>query len=45
VQVLNDPSRYQRTREQIHEIFSFEETVDRYEHYFRQYAKQHHAQR
>ncbi|MBL8131250.1 MAG: glycosyltransferase family 4 protein [Anaerolineae bacterium] len=39
VAVLDDPARYRKTREQIAEIFSFKETVDRYEQHFRQHAK------
>lgn len=37
--VLDDPVRYRKTREQIAEVFSFKETVDRYEQHFRQHAK------
>ncbi|MCK6579099.1 MAG: glycosyltransferase family 4 protein [Anaerolineae bacterium] len=37
--VLDDPARYRKTREQIAEVFSFKETVDRYEQHFRQHAK------
>lgn len=39
VKVLDDPARYHKTREEIAHIFSFKETVDRYEQHFRQHAK------
>lgn len=38
VDILSNPEAYQRTREQISDTFSFEETVDRYEHIFRENA-------
>lgn len=38
VDIIAHPEQYQRAREQIAEIFSFEETVDRYEHLFRKNA-------
>lgn len=40
VDVLADPERYIHPREVIEEQFSFQETVDRYERIFRQYARQ-----
>lgn len=36
--VLNDPARYRKPREQVEAVFSFEETVNRYEQVFRRYA-------
>ena len=38
VDIIEHPETYRRSREQITEIFSFEETVNRYEHIFREYA-------
>ncbi|MDZ4771051.1 MAG: glycosyltransferase family 4 protein [Chloroflexota bacterium] len=40
IAVLDDPARYRKTRQEIQDIFSFKETVDRYEHHFRQHARQ-----
>jgi glycosyltransferase involved in cell wall biosynthesis len=37
--VLNDPQAYQHTREYIESIFSFKQTVDRYEEVFRRHAR------
>lgn len=37
--VLSEPHRYRKSRQEIQDIFSFKETVDRYEQHFRQYAK------
>ncbi len=39
ITVLDDPARYRRTRQEIQDIFSFKETVDRYEAHFREHAK------
>jgi glycosyltransferase involved in cell wall biosynthesis len=39
VKVLNKPEQYHRSQEQIDEHFSFEETVNRYELLFEEYAK------
>ena len=39
VKVLDSPQDYHRTKAQIEEHFSFEETVNRYEVVFREYAK------
>ena len=39
IKILDDPEKYARTKEQIDEHFSFEETVNRYEALFREYAK------
>lgn len=39
VEVIRNRERYVRPREQIEQTFSFEETVDRYEAIFEQYAK------
>jgi glycosyltransferase involved in cell wall biosynthesis len=38
VQVLDDPERFKRPREEIEAIFSFQETVDKYEATFREFA-------
>ncbi|MFO7320540.1 MAG: glycosyltransferase family 4 protein [Chloroflexota bacterium] len=38
VEVLKNPEAYRRPREVIESLFSFEETVDRYERYFRENA-------
>jgi len=38
VDVLDNPEQYQRSREEIADLFSFQETVDRYEALFREYA-------
>ncbi len=38
VDIIDQPDAYRRTREQIAETFSFEETVDRYERIFRENA-------
>ncbi|MGB1289350.1 MAG: glycosyltransferase family 4 protein, partial [Aggregatilineales bacterium] len=37
--ILNDPETYTKTREEIEAIFSFEETVNRYEEIFLTYAR------
>ena len=39
VDVLNDPTTYHHPREHIETCFSFEETVNRYERIFQQYAR------
>jgi hypothetical protein len=39
VEVLREPDRYRRPRAFIEQCFSFKETVDRYEQFFRQYAR------
>jgi glycosyltransferase involved in cell wall biosynthesis len=39
VDVLDQPEKYHQPREFIEQVFSFQETVDRYEHYFRTYAQ------
>lgn len=39
VEVLNQPDRYYQPRETIERIFSFKETVDRYEEFFYAYAR------
>ncbi len=39
VEVLNQPERYYQSRETIERIFSFKETVDRYEEFFYAYAR------
>ena len=39
VEVLNNREQYVRPREFIEQCFSFQETVDRYERIFRQYAR------
>lgn len=39
VEVLANPAKYRKTRQEIEQIFSFEETVDTYEQYFREYAR------
>jgi glycosyltransferase involved in cell wall biosynthesis len=39
VRVLNNPQGYSRTKAQIEEHFSFEETVNRYEALFREFAR------
>ena len=38
VDVLNEPEKYRKPRRFIEDVFSFKETVDRYESYFRAYA-------
>lgn len=38
VAVLRDPAAYRRPREEVEKHFSFEETVNRYEQHFREYA-------
>jgi glycosyltransferase involved in cell wall biosynthesis len=38
VEVLDDPERFKRPREEIEAIFSFQETVDKYEATFREFA-------
>ena len=38
--VLDDPERYTKPREYIRSIFSFEETVNRYESILHEHAKQ-----
>jgi glycosyltransferase involved in cell wall biosynthesis len=40
VDILNEPEKYQKSREHIESCFSFEETVNRYEELFRKYARQ-----
>jgi glycosyltransferase involved in cell wall biosynthesis len=40
VDILNEPEKYQKSREHIENCFSFEETVNRYEELFRKYARQ-----
>ena len=39
VAVLQDKAQYQKSREAIAQLFSFEETVDRYEQVFREHAR------
>jgi hypothetical protein len=39
VDVLNTPEQYRRPRSEIESIFSFKDTVDRYESLFRTYAR------
>lgn len=39
LKVLANPESYFRTREEIEAIFSFEQTIDRYEAVFREYAR------
>ena len=39
VKILDEPQKYVRSREEIVANFSFEETVNRYETLFREYAK------
>lgn len=39
VDVLQNPAQYRRPREEIEALFSFQETVDRYEGVFREYAR------
>lgn len=39
LQVLDDPAAYRKPREEIEQQFSFQETVNRYEALFREYAK------
>ncbi len=39
VEVIDNPEAFRKPREQIEQIFSFKETVDRYEQQFRAYAK------
>jgi glycosyltransferase involved in cell wall biosynthesis len=41
--ILNEPEKYHQSREHIESIFSFEETVNRYEETFRKYARPNHA--
>jgi glycosyltransferase involved in cell wall biosynthesis len=43
VEVLDNPDKYRRPREVIEQTFSFEETVDRYEQHFREYARRTHG--
>lgn len=38
VDVLDDPARFRKSREEIEGVFSFKETVDRYEALFQEYA-------
>lgn len=38
VAVLDNPDQYRKSREEIESVFSFKETVDRYEQLFLQYA-------
>jgi glycosyltransferase involved in cell wall biosynthesis len=38
IRVLDDPAQFSRTREEIEQQFSFEETVNRYEAVFREFA-------
>jgi glycosyltransferase involved in cell wall biosynthesis len=38
VEVLDNPARFRRPRAEIEAIFSFQETVDRYEATFREFA-------
>ncbi|GAB5491480.1 MAG: glycosyltransferase family 4 protein [Phototrophicaceae bacterium] len=40
VDILDNPEKYHKTRAEIESIFSFEETVNRYERIFREYARQ-----
>lgn len=40
VEVLDNPDKYVKSREEIREIFSFEQTVNHYEAVFRQHARQ-----
>lgn len=37
--ILDDPEKYHKSREHIESIFSFEETVNRYEEAFRKFAR------
>ncbi len=39
VEVLDQPQQYRKPREAIEQTFSFEETVNRYEEIFREYAR------
>ena len=39
VDILDNPERYHKSREEIQACFSFEETVNRYEQIFRQHAR------
>lgn len=39
VEVLANPAVYRKSREEIEDIFSFQETVDRYERLFREFAR------
>lgn len=41
VEVLDHPDNYRRPRSEIEEIFSFKDTVDRYEQLFTEYARGH----
>ncbi len=41
VDVLDHPDQYRKPREFIEEVFSFQETVNRYEQQFRTYATEH----
>ena len=40
VDILDNPEEYHKTRAEIEAIFSFEETVNRYEQIFREHARQ-----
>jgi glycosyltransferase involved in cell wall biosynthesis len=40
IEVLNHPDQYRKTRAEIESIFSFQETINRYEHHFRNAAEQ-----
>jgi len=40
VEVLDNPDKYVKSREEIRQIFSFEETVNQYEAVFREHARQ-----
>ena len=40
VEVLDNPDKYVKSREEIREIFSFEQTVNHYEAVFREHARQ-----
>jgi len=39
VDILDEPEKYQHSREHIESCFSFQETVDRYEEIFREHAR------
>lgn len=41
VEVLSHPNDYRKPRQEIEEIFSFKDTVDRYEQLFTEYARGH----
>ncbi|MFN8378772.1 MAG: glycosyltransferase family 4 protein [Anaerolineae bacterium] len=43
VEVLDHPDDYRKSREEIADIFSFKDTVDRYEQLFTEYARGHQA--